>query len=308
MDNSLVSLPIISEVYDFLTFKERSWLGTTCKDLSKLDYHKVEYYCYILGLHNNILYITQRIGIYKYHQKVEVVRYEFTKGNMVVKLRFIDEDRSMSINLKSATEFCNNFSIEPHKDSIEVVRTTDGRFVIILGNYDSSFGSSLKTGDYLDALDDEGCWQEAVVKSVSENTVGIHYRCWSDKYDSQLTKDSPRIAPPYTHTQDWRSQLKVGASICVLKERVWVPLKVASTGNGKISYTYRDRDRLREKNTISVYTADVQSDPIAPAILHTQKKAFFATHGAFSKKYTSGDSLIAWDIYRNGDEFIKFKP
>ena len=75
----------------------------------------------------------------------------------------------------------------------------------------------LCVGSLVDARDPYGNWYEAIVINIfgplhvsTPNGLQIKYRGWGDKYNENISRDSIRIAPPFTFVENWRKNVKVG--------------------------------------------------------------------------------------------------
>jgi hypothetical protein len=68
----------------------------------------------------------------------------------------------------------------------------------------------LAVGDLVDARDQEGKWYDArLLAEKDDDSVRVHFRGWSGRWDCWLARRSPEIKPLHSHTPDWR-RLQVG--------------------------------------------------------------------------------------------------
>ena len=101
----------------------------------------------------------------------------------------------------------------------------------------------LAVGVNVDAKDSEGIWYEARIVEYRIKSVKVTYRAWSSAFDEVIQDDeySSRLALPYTYTNNWRKELKIGSEFHYLIKnesgiRLWYPAVVSA--------------RNREDNTI----------------------------------------------------------
>eukprot|EP01084_Bolivina_argentea_P249926 418543_1 len=69
---------------------------------------------------------------------------------------------------------------------------------------------SYKIGTKCDCLDSTDKWYSASIVEISSNNklLKIHYNAWDSKYDEWINKDSYRISPLHTNTQDNNYEIK----------------------------------------------------------------------------------------------------
>tara|TARA_B100001057_G_scaffold498305_1_gene604907 strand:+ start:197 stop:1534 length:1338 start_codon:yes stop_codon:yes gene_type:complete len=85
---------------------------------------------------------------------------------------------------------------------------------------DLDWRDKLCVGSLVDARDPYGNWYEAIVINIfgplhfsTPNGLQIKYRGWGDTYNENISRDSIRIAPPFTFIENWRKNVKVGSVI-----------------------------------------------------------------------------------------------
>ena len=66
----------------------------------------------------------------------------------------------------------------------------------------------LSLGDAVDARDSRGSWCEAVIVSDCGDKWNVHFRGWTNRFDEQISKQSPSLQPPYTRVSYWRQLRK----------------------------------------------------------------------------------------------------
>lgn len=118
----------------------------------------------------------------------------------------------------------------PESESISLLRESDQVDAAVAENFlaidQNSWREQLKAGDKIDVRDVDDKWCEAVIRSISGTSldnikVNIHFLGWGDFFDVALPPDSERIAKLGTHTEDWRSQLKLQSAVEVKKDGRW---------------------------------------------------------------------------------------
>lgn len=102
----------------------------------------------------------------------------------------------------------------------------------------------IKVGDFVDAQDSSGKWYESVVQAVTQDIITVHFFGWNSRWDAELSKDYStelvkKIPPPqplWSHTTNWRENLKDG-DIVEIREASSSIRKPVSNQNGR--YTLR---------------------------------------------------------------------
>ncbi|GLE01390.1 hypothetical protein PINS_up010220 [Pythium insidiosum] len=87
----------------------------------------------------------------------------------------------------------------------------------------------LRTQQWIDVLDSERQWREAVVEAVHRHKVQVRYRGWERKWDEWISRRSDRLAPAYSRVPPWRERMAVGT-----------PVQVGLTINGFKHPVWRD--------------------------------------------------------------------
>ena len=88
---------------------------------------------------------------------------------------------------------CTKYGDEIIKSTyLTLQRSSKVQYITVTNTYN--------VGDLLDSLDTRNMWLEAVVVSVKDDMILIHYPQWSAKWDCLIEMDSESIAPHRTHT------------------------------------------------------------------------------------------------------------
>ena len=75
---------------------------------------------------------------------------------------------------------------------------------------------SLGVGDYVDCLDSDEKWLEAVITEKDGNVCSLHFLGWDCKYDTKVSIFSYRLKPHHSKSPKWREFLVVGDLIELL--------------------------------------------------------------------------------------------
>ena len=76
---------------------------------------------------------------------------------------------------------------------------------------------SLDVGDYVDCLDSDEKWFEAVIKQKDGNICLLHFLGWDVKYDTKVSIFSYRLKPHHSKCPKWRESLEAGNLIEILE-------------------------------------------------------------------------------------------
>lgn len=135
------------------------------------------------------------------------------------------------------------------------------------GSFRRRWQESVTVGDRLDAMDVEGRWFEADVIAGDEKSLDVHYRSWNSSFDQTFERTSPRLAPLFAHSTDWRPKLRKGQLIEAKKDRCWYLAIILSVSTGpRKQEQYQSRwakltaigvNSAREDDTLKVVTPNV---------------------------------------------------
>lgn len=181
---------------------------------------------------------------------------------------------------------------------------------------------SLRVGDRLDAMDVEGRWFEADVIGADQFVLLVHYRSWNSTFDQKFHRTCPRLAPLFTHCNDWRPKLKRGQLIEAKKDRCWYLAIVLSVvypsqrhfgSNNNSNATWSRLSAIgvnssREHDTLRVVTPNVpnvklqQNDDLLRWTIHdfdSENIAPLGTHirpGGAGKHYTTNNITMPMSL------------
>ncbi|CAM9309721.1 unnamed protein product [Chrysoparadoxa australica] len=130
----------------------------------------------------------------------------------------------------------------------------------------------LAPGDLVDAMDSDGRWFESKVLSVNEtdsDLLMVHYKGWASKWDAELPRMSQSIQPLYTHSENWREDLKIGTKIELVDSEAaspkWFKAEVEGVEGDVICVKCPSNSELSRK-------VDRNGEEICNAETHIQEK------------------------------------
>lgn len=143
--------------------------------------------------------------------------------------------------------------------------------------------SKIASGDLIGASDKYKNWFEAVAEVVSDNSMLVHFKGWSKKFDETIqAKDyKTRLAPLYTKTDNWREKLKKGFELEVTKKvdvggSKWLPGIVTEVDNmfDTVSVKYRQSGG----SIFEIKDIALDSEQVRKVILQHNTPQYFHTH------------------------------
>lgn len=110
------------------------------------------------------------------------------------------------------------------------------------------FLCNLQPNDLVDAYDTyDRKWAEAVIVDCGKFPVfKVHFRGWGSFFDQEIMMTD--IAPPYTHVENWRGELREGSRVELLvnhyrsrydhkQERRWYPANITAVNGDELTIT-----------------------------------------------------------------------
>ena len=187
---------ILINISDFLNFKESIKLGFTCKKIYNEKFFTQDYYINRLRLHvkNKEWIRLKPCGFICYHP-CTIINYKFIKNIIILIIDPIGSNIHREIRCLSIQSFFNQLRDVPHPvcEFYPKVTIIQNRTLTTIGTYDPSINKSFAVGDYVDVVDGDGIWYEAIIIYMDNKSFRIHFRNWSSLYDISLDKNSKLI-------------------------------------------------------------------------------------------------------------------
>lgn len=289
----ILNRELLFYITEFLEFTDSVRLGCICRAIYDEKFFTKEYYRRRIGL--GIIekeLIVQHHDIVYYHP-CSILYHYFIHQKLRVGLKPIGMPRK-EISFGSVNE-CMKRMRNASFDGLKVFLLQNKTPVLRIGTYDPAFNKTLKVGDSVDALDGDGIWYEAkIIARLDNEKFRLHFRNWSDVFDVDIPIDSPMIAPPYTHVDDWRSKLREASLVGIKFGRKWYDAVIIGRDDKVITI----RPPMEFEHFMQI---EVESDKIAPIDLHCIQKneQGYKTRNHFLKKmYKNGNTPIYYNIIR----------
>ena len=77
--------------------------------------------------------------------------------------------------------------------------------------------TNLKVGDFVDCMDMDNKWFEAVIERKDGNVCKVHFLGWHSRFDLNINIFSIRLKPHHTMTPKWREYIDIGDVIEILE-------------------------------------------------------------------------------------------
>lgn len=165
----------------------------------------------------------------------------------------------------------------------------------------------LKEGDLIDGQDSEKKWYETVVTSLStppgqhtkETMVGVHFRGWSSKWDTNYNLFAAELLPLHTKVSDWRD-FRVNDCIEVKRgteaKAKWFEARVlrVDKGENKVLIRYSG---LKEEPDLWL---ENQSERLCESGTHIKKKVQ-------ASSYSRGSTYSSSSSYSNGGGYGSYR-
>lgn len=301
-----LSFDLLSQIAEFLNFKDSVSLGTTCRTISKEGFYTRQYYKKRLNLEYPDKELIVRIGNgFQYYHPCELFNIRFFSDyTLMIQIRALG-NKDIRMVFRSIHAFIYKIRDIPSAcDYPKVVKNKKGQIGFLLGTYDPVSISGFIRGDYVDAVDDDGIWYEAQIVDRTRNEYTVHFRQWSSKFDIHVPIDSPRLAPSYIHVNNWRRSLAIGSDIHIKKSGRWYDASILHLDEDMLTFAYTSPFFKKEESI------NIDDDMIAPSDMHSYTNKKYRKDHHFTKKiYDMGSVPIIYNLTTKSiEKFDPFRP
>ena len=116
--------------------------------------------------------------------------------------------------------------------------------------------TNLKVGDFVDCMDMDNKWFEAVIERKDGNVCKVHFLGWHSRFDLNINIFSIRLKPHHTMTPKWREYIDIGDVIEILEiqelgDRKWFYANIIDLNRieGTVTVSFGHSNHARTKTT-----------------------------------------------------------